>query len=101
MTFGESILYLVIAMACGALGQALAGYSLGGLVITTFLGLAGAVVGEAIARAIGAPEVFVVHVGDKTILFVWSVLGAALLTLLVSLARRHGRRARANAGRKP
>jgi len=88
MSIGEIIVYLVVALICGLVGQALAGRSLGGLVVSTVVGLIGAMLGAYIARSIGAPEPFLVSVGDRTIPLLWTVIGAALVTAIVCLVSR-------------
>ena len=92
MSVGEVFVYLVVALFCGLVGQALAGRSLGGLVVSTVVGLIGAMLGGYIARSLKAPEPFLVVVGDRTIPMLWTVIGAALVTFIVCAFTR-GRRA--------
>jgi len=89
MSVGELIVYLVIALLCGLVGQMLAGRSVGGYIVSTVLGLLGALLGGFVARSIDAPEPFPVHVGGRTIPIVWAIVGAALVTLVVAGAQRH------------
>jgi uncharacterized membrane protein YeaQ/YmgE (transglycosylase-associated protein family) len=88
MSFGEIVVYLILAALCGLLGQMVAGRSLGGFVVTTIVGLIGAILGRLVAQAIGAPEPFLIHVGGKPIAVIWSIAGATLVTLLVAFMRR-------------
>jgi len=88
MSLGEVIVYLVVAFLCGLIGQALAGRSLGGFFVSTVVGLIGAMLGGYLARSIGAPEPFLVHVGDRAIPLLWTVIGAALVTVVVCLVTR-------------
>lgn len=83
MSLGEIIVYLVIALLCGLVGQMLAGRSVGGYAVSTVVGLVGALLGGYIAREVGAPEPFAVAVGGRTIPIVWAIIGAALVTLVV------------------
>ena len=88
MSLGEIVVYLVVALLCGLLGQMVAGRSLGGCVVSTIVGMIGAVVGRLIAQGLGAPEPFTISVGGKSIPLLWSIIGATLVTLLVSVLRR-------------
>jgi uncharacterized membrane protein YeaQ/YmgE (transglycosylase-associated protein family) len=90
MSIGEVIVYLVVALVCSLVGQAIAGRSLGGLIVSTVVGLIGAMLGGLIARSISAPEPFLITVGDRTIPMLWTVIGAALVTGLVCLFTRRG-----------
>jgi uncharacterized membrane protein YeaQ/YmgE (transglycosylase-associated protein family) len=84
----EILILVVIAAVCGALGQALAGYSLGGLLITIVVGFIGALLGVWLAGLAGLPELFVISVGGEPFPVVWSIIGSALLALLFGLASR-------------
>lgn len=88
MNIGEIIVYLVIALLCGLVGQMLAGRSVGGYVVTTVVGLVGALLGGYVARSIGAPEPFLVEVGGKSIPIIWAILGAGAVTLVVAWVQR-------------
>jgi len=92
MSLGEIIVYLVIALLCGLMGQLVAGRSVGGYLVSTVVGLVGALLGGYIARTVEAPEPFNVVVGGKSIPIVWAIIGAALVTLVVAW----GQRGRAN-----
>jgi len=92
MTILEFLILLVIAAVCGALGQAIAGYSLGGFVITTVVGFIGALLGTWMARMIGLPELIMVNIGGQPFPIVWAIIGSAVLTAIVSLFTRRPRR---------
>jgi uncharacterized membrane protein YeaQ/YmgE (transglycosylase-associated protein family) len=91
MTILELLILLVIAAICGAIGQAIAGYSLGGMVITTVVGFIGALLGTWMARAIGLPELLMVNVGGQPFPIVWAIIGSALFTAIVALFTRRPR----------
>ena len=91
MTVLEIIILLVIAAICGAIGQAIAGYSLGGMVITTVVGFVGAFLGTWIARSVGLPELLMVNVGSQPFPIVWAIIGSALFTAIVALFTRRPR----------
>jgi len=92
MTILEFIILLVIAAVCGALGQAIAGYSLGGMVVTTVVGFIGALVGTWLARMIGLPELLMINVGGQPFPIVWAIIGSALLAAIVAIVSRPARR---------
>jgi uncharacterized membrane protein YeaQ/YmgE (transglycosylase-associated protein family) len=91
MTILEFLILLVIAAICGAIGQAIAGYSLGGMVITTVVGFIGAFLGTWMARAIGLPELLMVNVGGQPFPIVWAIVGSALFAAIVALFTRRPR----------
>jgi len=92
MSILEFIILLVIAAICGALGQAIAGYSLGGWVITTVVGFIGAFIGTWLARSIGLPELLMVNIGGEPFPIVWAIIGSALFAAIVALITRPARR---------
>ncbi|MEX1019909.1 MAG: GlsB/YeaQ/YmgE family stress response membrane protein [Litorilinea sp.] len=94
MTLVEFLILLLIAAICGAAGQALAGYSLGGLLTSIVVGFVGAFLGMWLARQFGLPEWIAFQVGDRTFPIVWSIVGSAVLALLVGMLTRPARPAR-------
>jgi uncharacterized membrane protein YeaQ/YmgE (transglycosylase-associated protein family) len=90
MTIMDFVLLLAVAGLIGLLGQVVAGYSLGGCLVSIVVGFIGAVVGLWLARSLGLPEFLTVEVGGKAFPVIWSVIGSALLVFTVRLftARR-------------
>ncbi len=88
MTLLDFVILLIIAAVCGAVGQALAGYSVGGCITSILVGFVGAVIGSWIANTLGLPEVLAINVGGRSFPVVWSVLGSALLVALLALLTR-------------
>jgi uncharacterized membrane protein YeaQ/YmgE (transglycosylase-associated protein family) len=88
MTIVDFVILLVIAALCGAVGQALAGYSVGGCVTSTLVGFVGAVIGTWLAGNLGLPEIFAINVGGRAFPIVWSVIGSALFVALLALFTR-------------
>ncbi|MFN8443021.1 MAG: GlsB/YeaQ/YmgE family stress response membrane protein [Caldilineaceae bacterium] len=82
------LVLLIIAAICGALGQAIAGYSLGGFVLSIVIGFIGAYLGMWIARQFGLPEIFVINVDGEPFPIVWSVIGSAVLAAIVGIIAR-------------
>lgn len=90
MSLMEFLLLLVIAGVCGALGQAIAGYSAGGCFVSIALGFIGALLGRWLADQLDLPELFSVTIDEHTFPIVWSIIGAALFVAVIALLRRAG-----------
>lgn len=88
MTLVEFLVLLLIAAICGSVGQALAGYDLGGCLVSIVVGFIGAYIGMWLAHKFGLPELFAIKVGGKTFPIIWSVIGSAVLTFIVALIRK-------------
>jgi len=88
MTLLGLLVLILIAGACGLLGQMLAGYSFGGLVITVLIGFVGAWVGWWIAREFELPTFITIEVDGRTFPIIWSVIGSALVAAIASLLSR-------------
>jgi uncharacterized membrane protein YeaQ/YmgE (transglycosylase-associated protein family) len=85
------LLLLVVAAILGTMGQALAGYSRGGCLLSAFVGIVGALLGGWIAGVVGLPELLVVNVGGWAIPVVYAVIGAALFSLVLGMLGRSRR----------
>jgi uncharacterized membrane protein YeaQ/YmgE (transglycosylase-associated protein family) len=92
MTLGGFIVLLIIAAICGGLGQAIGGFSRGGCLFSILLGFVGAYLGLYVAGRFGLPEFFPVNIQGESFPIVWSIIGAAILSFIVSLLFRAGRR---------
>jgi uncharacterized membrane protein YeaQ/YmgE (transglycosylase-associated protein family) len=88
MTVLDFVILLIIAAICGSVGQALAGYSVGGCITSILVGFVGAVVGTWIAGLLGLPEVFAINVGGRSFPIVWSVIGSALFVAVLAMLTR-------------
>jgi uncharacterized membrane protein YeaQ/YmgE (transglycosylase-associated protein family) len=88
MTLIDLLLLLLIAGICGALGQAIAGYSRGGCLVSIALGFVGALLGVWIARMMQLPEMFPVRIGTTSFPIIWSIIGSALFVAVVALITR-------------
>jgi uncharacterized membrane protein YeaQ/YmgE (transglycosylase-associated protein family) len=88
LTAIEIIILLAVAGICGALGQAISGYSAGGLLASIALGFIGALLGVWIARLANLPELFALQVGSVTFPIIWSIIGATIFIALIGLLRR-------------
>ena len=84
----EFLALLIIAAICGSVGQALAGFDLGGCLVSIVVGFIGAYIGLWISRKLGWPEMLTIKLGNKTFPIIWAVIGSAVFTLVVGLVRR-------------
>ena len=89
MTVLQFILLLCVAGLAGGIGQALAGYSRGGCLVSIALGFIGALLGSWLAGLLGLPGILVITIGGEPFPLIWSILGATLfVAVLGALSRR-------------
>ena len=88
MTLLDVLILLLVAGLCGALGQAIAGYSRGGCLVSIALGFVGALLGMWLARLMGLPELFPVNIGGASFPIIWSIIGSALFVAIITLITR-------------
>ena len=91
MSLVDLLLLLLVAGICGALGQAIGGFSRGGCLVSIALGFIGALVGLWLARNVGLPEPLPVEVGGRTFPVIWSIIGSALFVAVIGLITRSRR----------
>ncbi len=84
----QLLILLLIAGICGALGQAIGGYSHGGCLVSIALGFIGALLGTWLARALGLPELLAIPAGGMKFPIIWSIIGAALFVAVIGLISR-------------
>ena len=88
MNITQLLILLLIAGICGALGQAIGGYSHGGGLVSIALGFIGALLGTWLAHALGLPELLAIPAGGMKFPIVWSIIGAALFVAVIGLISR-------------
>ena len=88
MTLFGFLVLLLIAAICGAIGQSLAGYDLGGCLVSIIVGFIGAYIGLWIAAQAGLPKLFEISIDGKPFPVLWAVIGSAIFTLIMALLRR-------------
>jgi uncharacterized membrane protein YeaQ/YmgE (transglycosylase-associated protein family) len=88
MTLLDLLILLLVAGICGALGQAIAGFSRGGCLVSIALGFVGAVLGMWLARTMGLPELFAVRIGTTNFPIVWSIIGSTVFVAIITLLTR-------------
>lgn len=86
----EFLLLLLVAGICGSLAQSITGYSHGGCLVSIVLGFIGALLGTWLANLMGLSEMFALNIGGRTFPIIWSIIGAALFSALLSLFTRRG-----------
>lgn len=91
MTLIGFVILLVIAAIAGSIGMAITGYSRGGCLFSAIVGFLGAFIGMWVARQFGLPELIPVTVEGETFPVVWSIIGSAILSILLGALVR-GRR---------
>ena len=90
MDLFDLLILLLVAGVCGALGQAIAGYSRGGCLVSIALGFVGALLGLWLARVMGLPELFPVRIGTTNFPIIWAIIGSALFVAVLTLLTRRG-----------
>ena len=88
MTIFGFLILLVIAAVCGGIGQSIAGYSVGGCVVSIIVGFIGAYIGLWIAGKMGLPHFYTVIIDGKPFPIIWAIIGSAIFTFIVALLRR-------------
>jgi uncharacterized membrane protein YeaQ/YmgE (transglycosylase-associated protein family) len=88
MTFLEFLLLLFIAGVCGSIGQAIAGYTRGGCLVSIVLGFIGALLGSWMSEQLGWPELFNVEIGGNNFPIIWSIIGAVVFVMVVGILTR-------------
>jgi len=88
MTLVQLLVLLLIAGLCGAVGQAIGGYSRGGCLVSIALGFIGALLGMWLAGRLGLPELFAIQIGNTNFPIIWSIIGSALFVAIISLLTR-------------
>lgn len=88
----DFLILLLIAAVCGAIAQAISGFSRGGLLVSIAVGFIGALVGLWLQRLTGLPEIFTVQVGGNAFPIIWSIIGGVLFAVIVGLLTRPANR---------
>ena len=91
MTLLGFVLLLVIAALAGAIGQALAGYSIGGCIASVVIGFVGAYIGLWLAQQLHLPPFIVLQIDGNNFPLVWAIIGSALLSAGLGLIFKYRR----------
>jgi len=82
------LLLLLIAAVCGSIGQALVGFTRGGCLVSIVVGFIGAYLGLWLSAQLGLPELWAVNIEGQSFPILWSIIGSALFTAVLSLISR-------------
>lgn len=88
MTLFGFLILLLIAAICGSIGQALAGYNLGGCLVSIVVGLIGAYIGLWVSDRADLPKILEINIDGKPFPVVWAIIGSAIFTLVMAILRR-------------
>ncbi|HLV02451.1 MAG TPA: hypothetical protein VKZ59_14365 [Acidobacteriota bacterium] len=88
MTIMGFLILLLVAGIAGAIGQAIAGYSHGGCIVSIALGFIGALLGSWLATWLGLPAGFVLQIGGQDFPVLWAIIGSALFVAFLGLLTR-------------
>ena len=88
MTLVGFLILLLIAAICGGIGQSIAGYDLGGCLVSIVVGFIGAYIGLWLAGKFGLPDFFTINVDGKPFPIIWAIIGSAIFTFIIALLRR-------------
>src|SRR5690625_5220372 len=88
----EFFILLLIAGICGSIGQAIAGFSRGGCIVSIVVGFIGALLGTWLSIQLGLPELFNVSVGGNSFPIIWSIIGSVIFVVIVVLLTRSAAR---------
>ncbi len=88
MTLFGFLVLLIIAAIAGSIGQAIAGYSLGGCLVSAAVGFVGAWIGMWLSTQLGLPELLTLNIQGEPFPVVWAIIGSALFTAVLGLLTR-------------
>ncbi|MEI2611017.1 MAG: hypothetical protein V9G20_20490 [Candidatus Promineifilaceae bacterium] len=88
MTLLGFVVLLIIAAIAGSIGQAIAGYSLGGCLISAAVGFIGAWIGMWLSTQLGLPELFTINIQGEPFPVIWAIIGSALFTAVLGIFSR-------------
>ena len=88
MTLLSFLALLIVASICGAIGQSIAGYSLGGCFISMVVGFIGALLGQWLAAKLELPLLFSLNISGKTFPVIWAIIGSTIFSVVIGLLTR-------------
>ena len=85
MSLESLLILLLLAGICGAIGQAITGSWSGGILGSIVIGFIGWLIGSWLAARLGLGELLPLNVGGWSFPILWSIIGSALIGLLLNL----------------
>ena len=85
MNLLQILLLILIAAVCGSLGMAISGFNRGGCLVSVVMGFIGAMVGTYLSGLVGLPDILTIQVGGASFPVIWSIIGAVVFSLPLSL----------------
>jgi uncharacterized membrane protein YeaQ/YmgE (transglycosylase-associated protein family) len=85
MTFIDIIILFIIAAIIGSIARKLVGLERGGCIVSAAVGFIGAIIGTCLGREYNLPEIWSPTIRDMKYPIVWSIMGAVLFTIVLSL----------------
>jgi uncharacterized membrane protein YeaQ/YmgE (transglycosylase-associated protein family) len=85
MTLVGVLVLFVIAGVCGSIGSGLAGYTHKGCFASIAFGFVGAWLGSWVVGQTHLPLLYVLHVRGESFPVIWSIIGAAILSAVMSI----------------
>ena len=85
MSLWDFIIMFIIAAITGSLAKSLVGFKKGGCLISAIVGFIGALIGTWLGREFHLPEIWSITIRGITYPIVWTILGAVIFTLVLSV----------------
>jgi uncharacterized membrane protein YeaQ/YmgE (transglycosylase-associated protein family) len=85
MNLLQLLALIIIASLCGSIGMALTRFNRSGCILSTVVGFIGALLGTWLSRELNLPDLLTITLGDAQFPVIWSIIGAVLFSLPLSL----------------
>ena len=85
MSLIDFIILFIIAAIIGSIARKLVGLERGGCILSAVVGFIGAIIGTWLGREYDLPEIWSPTIRGMTYPIVWSLMGAVLFTIVLSL----------------
>jgi len=79
----------IIAALTGSVARSLVGFDRGGCILSAIVGFIGALIGTWLGRGYGLPEIWAPEIRNIKYPIVWTILGAVIFTIILSLLAPH------------